>query len=94
MKVLHLIGGGDEGGAKSHVLSLVQQLGNHISVKLKCAPGDGSVAHMRHRTVPRRMFLPPVINLLSKTCQVIYANFSSVVENGLPGKTPEYLVLF
>ncbi|AGC69403.1 polysaccharide pyruvyl transferase CsaB [Thermoclostridium stercorarium subsp. stercorarium DSM 8532] len=34
MKVLHLIGGGDEGGAKSHVLSLVQQLGNHISVKL------------------------------------------------------------
>lgn len=46
MKVLHLIGGGDEGGAKSHVLSLVQQLGNHISVKLKCAPGDGSVAHV------------------------------------------------
>ncbi|HEY8420818.1 MAG TPA: polysaccharide pyruvyl transferase CsaB [Thermoclostridium sp.] len=34
MRVLHLIGGGDEGGAKSHVLSLVQQLGNHISVKL------------------------------------------------------------
>lgn len=34
MKVLHLIGGGDEGGAKSHVLSLVQQLGYHISVKL------------------------------------------------------------
>jgi len=34
MKVLHLIGGGDEGGAKSHVLSLVQQLGKHISVKL------------------------------------------------------------
>lgn len=34
MKVLHLIGGGDEGGAKSHVLSLVQQLGNHIHVKL------------------------------------------------------------
>ncbi len=34
MKVLHLIGGGDEGGAKSHVLSLVQQLGKHIEVKL------------------------------------------------------------
>lgn len=34
MRVLHLIGGGDEGGAKSHVLSLVQQLGNHIGVKL------------------------------------------------------------
>lgn len=34
MKVLHLIGGGDEGGAKSHVLSLVKQLGNKINVKL------------------------------------------------------------
>jgi polysaccharide pyruvyl transferase CsaB len=34
MKVLHLIGGGDEGGAKSHVLSLVRQLSDHITVKL------------------------------------------------------------
>lgn len=34
MKVLHLIGGGDVGGAKTHVLSLVRQLGDHIQVKL------------------------------------------------------------
>lgn len=34
MKVLHLIGGGDIGGAKSHVLSLVNELGKHIDVKL------------------------------------------------------------
>lgn len=34
MKVLHLIGGGDVGGAKTHVLSLVKQLGDHIHVKL------------------------------------------------------------
>lgn len=34
MKVLHLIGGGDIGGAKSHVLSLVKELGKHIDVKL------------------------------------------------------------
>ncbi len=34
MKVLHLIGGGDEGGAKSHVLSLVKQLSSKINVKL------------------------------------------------------------
>jgi len=34
MKVLHLIGGGDVGGAKSHVLSLVRELGKHINVKL------------------------------------------------------------
>lgn len=34
MKVLHIIGGGDVGGAKTHVLSLVKQLGDHIHVKL------------------------------------------------------------
>lgn len=34
MKVLHLIGGGDVGGAKIHVLSLVKELGKHIDVKL------------------------------------------------------------
>lgn len=34
MKVLHLIGGGDIGGAKSHVLSLVNELRKHIDVKL------------------------------------------------------------
>ncbi|MDQ2085608.1 polysaccharide pyruvyl transferase CsaB [Herbivorax sp. ANBcel31] len=34
MKVLHLIGGGDVGGAKSHVLSLVNELGKYIDVKL------------------------------------------------------------
>lgn len=34
MKVIHLIGGGDIGGAKAHVLSLVKALGSHIDVKL------------------------------------------------------------
>ncbi|MDR3120462.1 MAG: polysaccharide pyruvyl transferase CsaB [Clostridiales bacterium] len=34
MKVLHLIGGGDVGGAKTHVLSLVKRLGRHIGVKI------------------------------------------------------------
>ena len=34
MKVLHLIGGGDVGGAKTHVLSLVKKLGEHINVKI------------------------------------------------------------
>lgn len=36
MKVIHLIGGGDVGGAKSHVLSLVKELGKHIEVTLVC----------------------------------------------------------
>ncbi|HBN84727.1 MAG TPA: polysaccharide pyruvyl transferase CsaB [Clostridiales bacterium] len=34
MKVLHIIGGGDIGGAKAHVLSLVKELSKHIEVKL------------------------------------------------------------
>ncbi len=34
MKVIHLIGGGDEGGAKSHVLQLIKELGKTIDVTL------------------------------------------------------------
>lgn len=34
MRVIHLIGGGDVGGAKTHVLSLVAQLTKHIEVLL------------------------------------------------------------
>jgi polysaccharide pyruvyl transferase CsaB len=34
MKVLHLIGGGDVGGAKTHVLHLVKELGKYIDVKI------------------------------------------------------------
>lgn len=36
MKVLHLIGGGDEGGAKVHVLSLVKELSKNIDVRILC----------------------------------------------------------
>jgi L-malate glycosyltransferase len=34
MKVIHLIGGGDVGGAKMHVLSLVKELSKYIDVKI------------------------------------------------------------
>ena len=34
MKVLHLIGGGDTGGAKTHLLSLLQGLNEHITADL------------------------------------------------------------
>lgn len=34
MKVIHLIGGGDEGGAKSHVLQLIKELGKYIDATL------------------------------------------------------------
>lgn len=34
MRIVHLIGGGDVGGAKTHVLYLLKELGKHIDVKL------------------------------------------------------------
>ena len=36
MKVIHLISGGDSGGAKTHVLSLLQNLNQHIHAQLVC----------------------------------------------------------
>lgn len=36
MKVIHLIGGGDTGGAKTHVLNLLKELNNHIDARLVC----------------------------------------------------------
>lgn len=36
MKVLHIIGGGDVGGAKVHVINLVKELGSDIDVTLLC----------------------------------------------------------
>ena len=36
MKIMHLISGGDVGGAKTHVLSLLQGLGRTETVRLVC----------------------------------------------------------
>ncbi len=36
MRVVHLIGGGDTGGAKTHVLGLLQELNKHIEANLVC----------------------------------------------------------
>lgn len=36
MKVIHLIGGGDTGGAKTHVLNLLKELNAHIDARLVC----------------------------------------------------------
>lgn len=36
MRVLHLISGGDSGGAKTHVLSLLHGLNEHIDADLVC----------------------------------------------------------
>ena len=39
MKVIHLISGGDSGGAKTHVLSLLQHLNQTITAQLVCFRG-------------------------------------------------------
>ncbi len=36
MKVLHLISGGDTGGAKTHIISLMRQLHKMIDAKVIC----------------------------------------------------------
>lgn len=36
MRVIHLIGGGDTGGAKTHVLNLLKELNNRIDTRLVC----------------------------------------------------------
>ena len=36
MKVLHLISGGDTGGAKTHVITLLSELKKHVDIKLVC----------------------------------------------------------
>ena len=36
MKVIHLISGGDSGGAKTHVLSLLQNLNKTITARMVC----------------------------------------------------------
>lgn len=44
MKVLHLISGGDTGGAKTHVLSLVKELNNHMDANIICFIEDSFYA--------------------------------------------------
>ncbi|NLY20486.1 MAG: glycosyltransferase family 4 protein [Tissierellia bacterium] len=40
MKVLHLISGGDTGGAKTHIISLLKELKNYADTKLVCFIND------------------------------------------------------
>ena len=55
MKVIHLISGGDSGGAKTHVLSLLQNLNKTITAQMVCFR-DGPFAEEA-----RRMGIPTEI---------------------------------
>ena len=55
MKVLHLIGGGDTGGAKTHLLSLLQGLNEHIRADLVSFREGDFAADARALGIPTRV---------------------------------------
>ena len=70
MKVIHLISGGDSGGAKTHVLSLLQDLNRTITAQLVCFR-DGPFAEEA-----RQMGIPTMIcggNHVLRTRRVLAA---------------------
>ncbi len=57
MKVIHLISGGDTGGAKTHVHSLLQGLGKHVELTMVCFM-DGPFAQEAKELGIRTVVLP------------------------------------
>jgi len=56
LKVLHLISGGDSGGAKTHVLSLLQDLNKSISAELVCYMEGPFSQEARQRGIPTTVY--------------------------------------
>ena len=52
MKVIHLISGGDSGGAKTHVLSLLENLNRTITAQLVCFRDGPFAEEARQRGIP------------------------------------------
>lgn len=55
MKIMHLISGGDVGGAKTHVLSLLRELGKEHKVKLVCFIDGPFAQEARDMGIPTRI---------------------------------------
>ena len=55
MKVIHLISGGDSGGAKTHVLSLLQNLNKTITAQLVCFRDGPFADEARKLGIPTRI---------------------------------------
>ena len=55
MKVIHLISGGDSGGAKTHVLSLLQSLNHSITAQLVCFREGAFAQEARDMGIPTRI---------------------------------------
>lgn len=66
MKVIHLISGGDSGGAKTHVLSLLQELNRTITAQLVCFRDGPFAEEARSLGIPTRILAG---NHILRTCR-------------------------
>ena len=66
MKVIHLISGGDSGGAKTHVLSLLQELNRTITAQLVCFRDGPFAEEARQLGIPTRILAG---NHVVRTCR-------------------------
>ncbi|GMQ60196.1 glycosyltransferase family 4 protein [Vallitalea sediminicola] len=51
MKILHLISGGDSGGAKTHVITLINELSKHADITLVCLLDEGFAKEAREKGI-------------------------------------------
>lgn len=71
MKVLHLISGGDSGGAKTHVLSLLSDLNKSICADLVCYMEAGFSEEARERGIPVTVLSGGFLSGLRATRKII-----------------------
>ncbi len=71
MKVLHLISGGDSGGAKTHVLSLLQDLNKSITADLVCYMEGPFAAEARQRGIPTTVLNGSFASAFCKTSEIL-----------------------
>ena len=66
MKIMHLISGGDVGGAKTHVLTLLRELGREHQVELVCFMEGAFAQEARQMGIPTRILKHKNVFLLRK----------------------------
>lgn len=79
MKVLHLISGGDVGGAKTHVLSLLHGLGKTEQVRLVCFREGEFAADARALGIDTQVMDASVRTAIGKLAQMIRAEGFQIV---------------
>lgn len=87
MKVIHLISGGDSGGAKTHVLSLLQSLSRSIDVTMVCFLEGPFSQEARELGIPTEVYpsrnIPGTLRLLKK--KIIDGKFDLIHCHGARG---------